>query len=80
MPSHLHLLPVGSMLPPPPDGHVTRQRLAVRGAGLALLDVEVEAAGGWVAPLGDAPRARGDDSSSRPTWYVLPGAALPSTR
>lgn len=46
--AHLHLLPEGSFLPPPPEGYVTRQRTEVGGVDLATLDAEVEQAGGWV--------------------------------
>lgn len=78
--SHLHLLPVGSMLPRAPEGYVTRRRTAIEGADLDALDAEVEAAGGHVVrhtieskSLGrgrTAPRVQ--DAS----WYVIPTEAV----
>ena len=78
--SHLHLLPVGSMLPRPPQGYVTRRRTAVEGAGLDALDAEVEAAGGQVVRHTIASNALGRGRMTPrvqdASWYVIPAEAV----
>ncbi len=80
--SHLHLLPVGSMLPRPPKGCVTRQRTPVEGADLAALDAEVEAAGGYVVKHAIESKSLGRGRSTPrvqdASWYVIPAEVLES--
>jgi hypothetical protein len=81
--SHLHLLLEGGMLPRPPEGYVTRQRIAVEGADLDALDAEVEAAGGWIATDLAEPNAvlPGIAAPAHDmSWYVLPGEAVGEER
>jgi hypothetical protein len=77
--SHLHLLHEGGMLPRPPEGYVTRQRIALEGTDLDALDAEVEAAGGWIAtdlPESNAMMPGILASVPEVSWYVLPAEAV----
>jgi hypothetical protein len=78
--SHLHLLPIGSMLPPPPEGCVARQRTAVEGANLDALDAEVKAAGGRVLRHTIQSKSLGRGARvarvQHVLWYEIPAEAV----
>jgi len=80
MSSHLHLLAVGSMLGRPSPGCVRRQRTEVAGVSLAVLDAEVEAAGGRIMHTtiksNSLRGGRLGQTVVQASWYELPAAAV----